>query len=220
MRYYEFYTKRFISSAFQLTGGITMAIALPNLAYSAKSLEPYISERTIQFHHGKHHKAYVDNTVKLIEGTDLAGASLEDIILKTAKDEKKVSIFNNAAQVFNHSFYWMCLKPGGGGQPVGKLLKMIQDDFGGYDKFAEQFKNAGMTQFGSGWAWLVLKGKKLEIHKTSNANNPLTYGCKPLLTVDVWEHAYYLDFQNRRADYLSAFLEHLVNWDFAASQLE
>ena len=197
-----------------------MTINLPTLIFSGKALEPFISEKTIQFHHGKHHKAYVDNTLKLIEGTDLAGLSLDEIIKKTRKDEKKVSVFNNAAQVWNHSFYWNCIKPQGGGQPSGKIAKMIQDEFGSYEKFIEQFKNAGMTQFGSGWAWLVLKDKKLEIHKTSNADTPLAYGCKPLLTVDVWEHAYYLDYQNRRADYLTAFAEHLINWEFVLSQLE
>jgi Fe-Mn family superoxide dismutase len=197
-----------------------MSITLPTLIFAGKALEPYISEKTIQFHHGKHHKAYVDNTLKLIEGTDLADLSLEEIVRKTKKDEKKISIFNNAAQVWNHSFYWNCMKPGGGGRPEGKIAKLIQDTFGGYDKFVEAFKNAGMTQFGSGWAWLVLKDKKLEIHKTSNADTPLSYGCKPLLTVDVWEHAYYLDYQNRRADYLATFVDHLINWEFVQNRLE
>jgi Fe-Mn family superoxide dismutase len=197
-----------------------MSITLPTLIFAGNALEPYISEKTIQFHHGKHHKAYVDNTLKLIEGTDLADLSLEEIVRKTKKDEKKISIFNNAAQVWNHSFYWNCMKPGGGGRPEGKIAKLIQDTFGGYDKFVEAFKNAGMTQFGSGWAWLVLKDKKLEIHKTSNADTPLSYGCKPLLTVDVWEHAYYLDYQNRRADYLATFVDHLINWEFVQNRLE
>jgi Fe-Mn family superoxide dismutase len=197
-----------------------MSITLPTLIFAGNALEPYISEKTIQFHHGKHHKAYVDNTLKLIEGTDLADLSLEEIVRKTKKDEKKISIFNNAAQVWNHSFYWNCIKPGGGGRPEGKIAKLIQDTFGGFDKFVEAFKNAGMTQFGSGWAWLVLKDKKLEIHKTSNADTPLSYGCKPLLTVDVWEHAYYLDYQNRRADYLATFVDHLINWEFVQNRLE
>jgi Fe-Mn family superoxide dismutase len=196
-----------------------MNISLPDLPFPSSALEPYISEKTLQFHHGKHHKTYVENTLKLIAGTELQNATLEEIIKKTVKDDKKISIFNNAAQVWNHSFYWTCLKPGGGGKPAGKIAELIQGNFGDYDKFAEQFKNAGLTQFGSGWAWLVLHNKKLEIHKTANAGTPLTFGCKPLLTMDVWEHAYYLDYQNRRADYIAAYIEHLINWDFVNSQI-
>ena len=196
-----------------------MNISLPDLPFPSSALEPYISEKTLQFHHGKHHKTYVDNTLKLLTGTDLQNATLEEIITKTGKDDKKISIFNNAAQVWNHSFYWTCLKPGGGGKPSGKIAELIQANFGDYDKFVEQFKNAGLTQFGSGWAWLVLHNKKLEIHKTANAGTPLTFSCKPLLTMDVWEHAYYLDYQNRRADYIAAFIEHLINWDFVNSQI-
>jgi Fe-Mn family superoxide dismutase len=196
-----------------------MTINLPDLPYSSSALEPYISEKTLQFHHGKHHKTYVDNTLKLLAGTDLQNSSLEEIIKKTVKDDKKMSTFNNAAQVWNHSFYWNCLKPGGGGKPYGKIEELIQGSFGSYDIFVEQFKNAGLTQFGSGWAWLVLHNKTLEIHKTANAGTPLTFGCNPLLTMDVWEHAYYLDYQNRRADYIAAFLEHLINWDFVNSQI-
>jgi Fe-Mn family superoxide dismutase len=196
-----------------------MTINLPDLPYSVDALEPYISAKTIQFHHGKHHKTYVDNAIKLVEETELQQATLEEIIRKTVNDEKKISIFNNAAQVWNHSFYWTCLKPSGGGKPTGKMAGLIQDSFGSFDKFIELFKNAGLAQFGSGWAWLVLHHKKLEIHKTLNANTPLTFGCIPLLTMDVWEHAYYLDYQNRRADYISAFIEHLINWEFVNSQL-
>ncbi len=198
---------------------MNMNISLPDLPFPSSALEPYISEKTLQFHHGKHHKTYVENTLKLIAGTELQNATLEEIIKKTVKDDKKISIFNNAAQVWNHSFYWTCLKPGGGGKPAGKIAELIQGNFGDYDKFAEQFKNAGLTQFGSGWAWLVLHNKKLEIHKTANAGTPLTFGCKPLLTMDVWEHAYYLDYQNRRADYITAYIEHLINWDFVNSQI-
>jgi Fe-Mn family superoxide dismutase len=194
-----------------------MAIALPNLPFEKNALAPHISERTIEFHYGKHHNAYVVNTNKLIEGTDLSGQDLETIIKKTSKDASKTSIFNNAAQVWNHSFYWNCIKPGGGGVPSGAIAKKIDSDFGGYDKFVEQFKNAGVTQFGSGWAWLVLKEGRLEIMKTLNADTPLAHGLKVLLTVDVWEHAYYLDYQNRRPDYLGAFIEHLINWDFVNS---
>ena len=194
-----------------------MTIALPNLPFEKNALAPHISERTIEFHYGKHHNAYDVNTNKLIEGTDLSGQDLEAIITKTSKDASKASIFNNAAQVWNHSFYWNCMKPGGGGLPSGAIAKKIDSDFGSYDKFIEQFKNAGVTQFGSGWAWLVLKEGRLEIMKTSNADTPLAHGLKPILTVDVWEHAYYLDYQNRRPDYLGAFIDHLINWDFANS---
>ncbi len=194
-----------------------MAITLPNLPFEKNALAPHISERTIEFHYGKHHNAYVVNTNKLVEGTDLSGQDLETIIKKTSKDASKAPIFNNAAQVWNHSFYWNCIKPGGGGVPSGAVAKKIDSDFGSYDKFIEQFKNAGVTQFGSGWAWLVLKEGRLEIMKTLNADTPLIHGLKPLLTVDVWEHAYYLDYQNKRPDYLGAFIEHLINWDFVNS---
>ena len=150
----------------------------------------------------------------LIEGTELAKDSIEDIIKKTAGDVSKVGIFNNAAQVWNHTFYWQCMKPNGGGPPSGPIAEKVNTDFGSYEKFVEEFKNAGATQFGSGWAWLIVKDDKLQIIKTSNADTPIAHGTKPLLTVDVWEHAYYLDYQNRRPDYLSAFVENLINWDF------
>jgi len=191
-----------------------MAITLPELPFEKNALSPHISEKTLEFHYGKHHNAYVENTNKLITGTDLAGESLENIIKKTAKDASKAGIFNNAAQVWNHSFYWQCIKPNGGGRPTGEAAKRIDKDLGSYEKFIEQFKNAGATQFGSGWAWLVLKDDRLEVMKTSNADTPLAHGLKAVLTVDVWEHAYYLDYQNRRPDYLTAFVEHLINWDF------
>jgi Fe-Mn family superoxide dismutase len=194
-----------------------MAISLPVLPYEKNALAPYISQQTIEYHYGKHHNAYVINTNKLIEGTDLSDRDLETIIKKTSKDASKSSIFNNAAQVWNHSFYWACIKPGGGGPPSGTIAERIASDFGSYEKFAEQFKDAGMTQFGSGWAWLILRDNHLELMKTSNADTPLAHGLKPLLTVDVWEHAYYLDYQNRRADYLGSFLEHLINWEFVNS---
>ncbi|MCG2759325.1 MAG: superoxide dismutase [Desulfobacteraceae bacterium] len=194
-----------------------MTISLPVLPYGKNALAPYISQQTIEYHYGKHHNAYVTNTNKLIEGTDLSNQDLENIIKKTSKDTSMSSIFNNAAQVWNHSFYWACMKPGGGGPPSGAIAERIASDFGSYEKFAEQFKNAGITQFGSGWAWLILKDNHLEIMKTSNADTPLAHGLKPLLTIDVWEHAYYLDYQNRRPDYLASFLEHLINWDFVNS---
>jgi Fe-Mn family superoxide dismutase len=196
-----------------------MAITLPNLPYPKDALAPFISANTLDFHHGKHHNAYVTNLNKLIEGTDLADAALEDIIKKTAKDAGKAGIFNNAAQVWNHTFYWQSMKPKGGGKPSGAIADKIKTDFGSYEKFSEQLKNAGLTQFGSGWAWLVLKDTKLEIMKTANADTPIAHGIKPLLTVDVWEHAYYLDYQNGRGTYLDAFLNNLVNWDFVNAQL-
>jgi Fe-Mn family superoxide dismutase len=191
-----------------------MAIILPELPYAKNALEPHISEKTLEFHYGKHHNAYVVNANKLIEGTELAKERIEDIIKKTAGDASRVGIFNNAAQVWNHTFYWQCMKPNGGGPPYGLIAEKIKTDFGSYEKFVEEFKNAGVTQFGSGWAWLVLKDDKLHIIKTANADTPIAHGTTPLLVVDVWEHAYYLDYQNRRPDYLSVFVENLINWDF------
>ncbi len=194
-----------------------MAITLPDLPYAKNALEPYLSARTLEFHHDKHHKAYVDNTNKLIEGTDLANLDLEEIIKKVAGDASKAGIFNNAAQVWNHTFYWKCMKPNGGGTPTGAIAQKINADFGSYEKFVEEFKTAGATQFGSGWAWLVLNGDRLQVTKTPNAENPLVQGMKPVLVVDVWEHAYYLDYQNRRPDYLTTFVDKLINWDFVNS---
>ena len=191
-----------------------MTITFPELPFPGNGLEPHISSQTLAFHHGKHHNAYVVNTNKLVEGTDLSDATLEDIITKTAGDPSKVGLFNNAAQAWNHAFYWQCMRPGGGGQPTGAIAKLIQSDLGGYAKFKESFISAGMTQFGSGWAWLVKKEGKVEAWKSSNADTPLSHGLTPLLTVDVWEHAYYLDYKNKRADYLNAFVDHLINWDF------
>jgi Fe-Mn family superoxide dismutase len=196
-----------------------MSITLPSLPYGMDALAPYISKQTLEYHYGKHHNAYVVNANKLLEGTDLPKDDLEAVIKAAAKDASKVGVFNNAAQVWNHSFYWKCMKPGGGGLPSGPVADKIKSDFGAYETFVEQFKNAGATQFGSGWAWLVLKGGRLEIMKTPNADTPIAKGLKPLLTVDVWEHAYYLDYQNKRPDYLSAFVEHLINWDFVNAQM-
>jgi Fe-Mn family superoxide dismutase len=196
-----------------------MAITLPNLPYAKEALAPYISANTLDFHYGKHHKAYVDNLNKLIEGTELAGKSLEEIIQIVAKDSSKTGVFNNAAQTWNHSFYWKCLKKGGGGTPTGAVAAKINATWGNFDKFAEELKNAGITQFGSGWAWLVLDGGQLKITKTANADTPIAHGQKPLLTIDVWEHAYYLDYQNRRPDYLAAVIQNLINWDFVNSNL-
>ena len=198
---------------------LSMAHTLPALPYGLDALEPNISRSTLEFHHGKHHAAYVTNLNNLVAGTDLEDKSLEDTITAVAGDAGKAGVFNNAAQVWNHSFYWQCMKPGGGGQPTGALADKINADFGSYEAFVEQFKTAGATQFGSGWAWLVLDGGTLKVTKTANADLPLAHGQKPLLTMDVWEHAYYLDYQNRRPDYMTTYLEKLVNWDFVAANL-
>jgi Fe-Mn family superoxide dismutase len=197
-----------------------MAIALPPLPYSQGALAPHISKKTLEFHYGKHHKAYVEKLNKLIEGTPYAKASLEEIIRDSAGDESKEEIFNNAGQAWNHAFYWTSMKPRGGGKPKGDIAKAIDSDFGGRDGFAEAFADAGKTQFGSGWAWLIAKNGKIEVRRTPNAELPLTEkGATPLLTMDVWEHAYYLDYQNKRPAYITAFLEKLVNWDFANENL-
>jgi len=196
-----------------------MTIILPELPFSKDALSPAISATTLDFHHGKHHQTYVANLNKLLEGTDLAGKTLENIIEKTAGSPDRAGIFNNAAQVWNHTFYWHCMKPGGGGAPSGAAAQKIQADFGGHDAFVKQFKDAALTQFGSGWAWLVLREGKLAVMKTSNADTPIAHGLKPLLTVDVWEHAYYLDYQNRRGDYVDAFIQKLINWDFVNANL-
>ena len=196
-----------------------MAHTLPALPYALDALEPHISRSTLEFHHGKHHNGYVTNLNKAIEGSDLDGKSLEEVIAAVSGDSNKAGVFNNAAQVWNHSFYWQCMKPAGGGQPSGALLDKINADFGSYDAFVEQFKAAGATQFGSGWAWLIIENGTLKITKTANADLPLAHGQKALLTMDVWEHAYYLDYQNRRPDYISTYLDKLVNWDFVAANL-
>ena len=196
-----------------------MTFELPLLPWADNALEPFISAKTISFHYGKHHKAYVDNLNKLVAGTDLESKSLEDIIKATASDASKTGVFNNAAQVWNHTFFWHCLKPGGG-KPTGKIAERIEETFGSYEKFAEQFKAAAVGRFGSGWAWLIDDGGTLKIISTPNADNPLAHGQKALLTVDVWEHAYYLDFQNRRPDFVQAFLDHLVNWEFVGKNLK
>ena len=196
-----------------------MAIELPALPYADTALEPHYSAKTIGFHHGKHHRAYVDNLNKLIPGTPLEAKPLEEIILAVAGDSSRVGLFNNAAQVWNHTFFWHCMKPGGGGRPQGDLAARLTGAFGSYEKFAEQFKAAAVGRFGSGWGWLVSEGGSLKITSTPNAETPLTAKQTALLTVDVWEHAYYLDYQNRRPDFVQAFLDHLVNWDFVAANL-
>ncbi|MFC3226684.1 superoxide dismutase [Marinibaculum pumilum] len=196
-----------------------MAFELPDLPYAKDALAPHISAETLEFHHGKHHNTYVTTLNNLVKDTPLADKSLEEIIKAVAGDSSKTAIFNNAAQVWNHTFYWHSMKPGGGGKPSGAVAAKIDSDLGGYDKFVEDFKTAGATQFGSGWAWLVLDGGKLKITKTPNAENPMTGGATPLLTMDVWEHAYYIDFRNARPKYMETFLEHLVNWDFVNENL-
>lgn len=197
-----------------------MSFELPNLPYAQDALEPHISAETLGFHHGKHHNAYVTNLNGLVAGTEFEGKSLEQIMVATAGKADKAGIFNNAAQVWNHTFYWHSMAPNGGGEPTGELADKINADFGSYADFVDTFKKAGATQFGSGWAWLVLnKDGKLEVTKTPNAECPLTDGHTPLLTMDVWEHAYYLDYQNRRPDYIETFLGKLVNWQFAAANL-
>jgi Fe-Mn family superoxide dismutase len=189
--------------------------SLPPLPYAENALDPVISANTLSFHYGKHHKAYVDNLNKLISGTELADSSLEEIIAATSGDADKAGIFNNAAQVWNHTFYWNSLSPRGGGEPPSDLKKKIDSSFGSLDACKKELATAATTQFGSGWAWLVQDGDKLRVVKTGNADSPLTKGMKPLLTIDVWEHAYYLDYQNRRPDYVNAVLDKLINWDFA-----
>ncbi len=192
-----------------------MAFELPPLPWAEDALEPVTSARTISFHYGKHHRAYVDNLNKLVAGTDLDGRGLEEVIAAVAGDPAKAGVFNNAAQVWNHTFFWQSMKPGGGGAPSGALADKIAATFGGLDAFVEQFKTAAVGRFGSGWAWLVDDGGTLKIVTTANAEMPAP-PVKPLLTCDVWEHAYYLDFQNRRPDFVQAFCDSLANWDFAA----
>jgi superoxide dismutase, Fe-Mn family len=197
-----------------------MAFTLPSLPYAYDALEPYMSQKTLEFHHDKHHATYVATLNTLVKETEFANKSLAEIILATSNDASKTAMFNNAAQAWNHSFFWNCMKPRGGGQPSGILAEKLNSSFGSFDKFATEFKNAGATQFGSGYAWLVLDLDRLKVVKTGNANNPMVDGQVPLLTCDVWEHAYYLDYQNRRPDFLQTFLQHLANWDFVTQQLQ
>jgi Fe-Mn family superoxide dismutase len=195
-----------------------MSFNLPPLPYEMNALEPFVSQRTLEFHHGKHHNAYVSNLNKLIVNTPYAAMELEDIIRGASKPNEQ-ALFNNAAQTWNHTFFWHSMKPGGGGEPKGEIAERLRESFGGYEQFHKAFLDAAMGRFGSGWAWLILKNGKLEITSTGNAGTPLVDGATCLLTCDVWEHAYYLDYQNRRNDFVIAFLEHLANWDYAAAQL-
>ncbi len=192
-----------------------MPFELPPLPYDMTAMEPYLSAETFEYHYGKHHKTYVDTLNGLVEGTSQASQPLEEVI----KGAEPGKIFNNAAQVWNHSLYWASMAPGGGGPPSGAAGDAVQEAFGGFDQFKEQFKTAATGQFGSGWAWLTLDGGKLEIMATGNADLPMKHGKTAVLTCDVWEHAYYIDYRNKRPDYLNTFLDSLVNWDFVASNL-
>ncbi len=193
--------------------------ALPPLPYSEDALAPVISANTLRVHHDKHHKAYITKVNELVSGTEFEGQTLEQIIFAVSGRSDKVELFNNAAQAWNHGFYWRSMSPNGGGKPAAKLAAMVDAAFGGIDTFKQQFADAAVKQFGSGWAWLVRDAHALKIVKTSNADLPLTKGQTPLLVIDVWEHAYYLDYQNRRPDYVQAVIDKLLNWEFAAENL-
>jgi Fe-Mn family superoxide dismutase len=197
-----------------------MQLALPPLPYPYEALEPHISRVTLELHHGKHHKAYVEKAKALAKEVRLADLPLEQIIQQTARQDRHRALFNNAAQAWNHAFYWRSLHPDGGGAPDGEIAARIEADLGGYESFAAQFAAAATGQFGSGWAWLVLDNGKLAITTTANADTPIAHGQTPVLAIDVWEHAYYLDYQNRRADYADALVKRLLNWDFANRNLD
>ncbi len=194
-----------------------MSINLPELPYALDALEPHLSRQTLAAHHGHHHAAYVAKTRALVQGTSLESASLEDIVLSSAG--RNSALFNASAQAWNHAFYWQSMAPGGGGDPHGKVAQLIKEGFGSQQTFRQHFVAAASDQFGSGWVWLVLDGGRLRLKATSNAETPLVTTMVPLLTIDVWEHAYYLDYQHRRLDYIAAFLGHLVNWNFANQNL-
>ena len=196
-----------------------MAFELPDLPYDYEALAPYMSAKTLHLHHDKHHQAYVTNLNNLIEGTEFAGKSLEDLVTGSYGDAAKQGIFNNAGQHWNHNLFWRIMKKGGGGNPGGELAKRIDDAFGSFEAFKEQFKTAGVTQFGSGWAWLAVQGDQLKVLKTPNGENPLVHGMRPILGIDVWEHAYYVDYENRRPEYVAAFLNQLVNWTEVEAEL-
>ena len=197
-----------------------MTFELPRLPYANDALAPYMSSETLDFHHGKHHQTYVTNLNNLVKDTDMKDSSLEEIVVKSSKDSSMAGIFNNAGQHWNHILFWQCMKPNGGGSMPSELESRITSDLGGIDQFKEAFIQAGTTQFGSGWAWLAIDNGKLVVTKSPNASNPLVDGMKPILGCDVWEHSYYIDYRNKRPDYLKAFLDSLVNWEFVASQLD
>ena len=197
-----------------------MAFELPSLPYANDALAPYMSSETLDFHHGKHHQTYVTNLNNLVKDSDMQDATLEDIIVKSSKDSSMAGIFNNAGQHWNHILFWQCMKPNGGGAIPSELESRINSDFGSVDQFKEAFILAGTTPFGSGWAWLAIDNGKLVVTKSANASSPLVDGMKPILGCDVWEHSYYIDYRNKRPDYLKAFLDNLVNWEFVSSQLD
>ena len=197
-----------------------MSFELPSLPYANDALAPYMSAETLDFHHGKHHQTYVTNLNNLLKDNDLQDASLEDIVVKSSKDTSMIGIFNNAGQHWNHILFWQCMKPNGGGSIPSELEARLNSDFGSIEQFKEAFIQAGTTQFGSGWAWLAIDNGKLVVTKSANASNPLVDGMKPILGCDVWEHSYYIDYRNKRPDYLKSFLDSLVNWEFVASQLD
>jgi Fe-Mn family superoxide dismutase len=202
---------------FSLEKGASSPYVLPPLPYGESALAPYISAKTISFHYGKHHKGYADKYNDMIKGTPMADQTLEKVIQGAA--ESKSPLFNISAQIWNHTFYWNSMHPNGGGAPIGKIKEKIQDSFGDEKKFREEFAKQSVGLFGSGWVWLVEEGGKLKIVPTKDADTPIVHGQKPLLTLDVWEHAYYLDYQNKRKDYVEAYLDHLVNWSFAEKNL-
>ena len=197
-----------------------MSFELPSLPYANDALAPYMSAETLDFHHGKHHQTYVTNLNNLLKDHELQSSSLEDIVVKASKDVSMTGIFNNAGQHWNHILFWQCMKPYGGGSIPSELEGRLNSDFGSVEQFKEAFIQAGTTQFGSGWAWLAIDNGKLVVTKSPNASNPLVDGMKPILGCDVWEHSYYIDYRNKRPDYLKAFLDSLVNWEFVASQLD
>jgi superoxide dismutase, Fe-Mn family len=198
---------------------VSTPLSLPPLPYPENALEPVISAKTLSFHYGKHHKTYVETANKLIVGTELADRPLEEIVLATAGKSDRINIFHNAAQAWNHSFYWQSLKPKGGGEPPAALKQKIEESFDSVEACRKELSSSAVAQFGSGWAWLVLEGTKLKVIKTPDADTPITTGATPLLAIDVWEHAYYLDYQNKRADHVNAVIAKLINWDFAAQNL-
>jgi Fe-Mn family superoxide dismutase len=219
--------REFVAAASTVAGAVALGgarlagapLVLPPLPYADDALAPVISANTIGFHYGRHHRGYVDNLNKLIAGTELADLPLEKIVAATAGKTDRTAIFNNAAQTWNHTFYWQSLKPGGGGEPPAALKQRIEAAFGSVDACRKELAAASVGQFGSGWAWLVADRGTLKVLKTANADTPLTAGLTPLVNIDVWEHAYYLDYQNRRADYVSAVIDKLLNWEFAAKNL-
>ena len=197
-----------------------MTFELPKLDYSKSALAPIMSEETLDLHHGKHHQTYITNLNNFIKDTDMSKMSLEEIIVSSSKDKSKAGIFNNASQHWNHIMFWKCMKPNGGGLMPEKLKKRIEADFGSTDEFKKQFIQAGITQFGSGWCWLSIKDNKLVVTKSPNAENPIIHNMKPILGCDVWEHSYYIDYRNKRPEYLDKFVENLINWDFVESLLD